>query len=413
MGRMGRSAVVVGGSIGGLLAGNMLARAGWQVDILERVRGGLSSRGAGIARHPEMSPIMRSAGVSYEDLSGAIEVEGRTAYRRDGSVIAFYRYPQTLSAWSHVFDPLLAAFPADRYHLGQEVVGIDQDDASATVALADGSRFTADVVIGADGFRSLVRGTVSPGAEPRYAGYVAWRGMLPERELPPGFRGDIVDRFAFCFPRGSQLIGYPVTGLDGAGPDERQYNFLWYKPVRAGAELEDLLTDESGTTHAFSIPPPLIRPDHIGRLREQAEALLPPQFAEVVAGARRHLVQPIYDVMSRRIADGRVALIGDAAFVARPHVGVGVLKAGEDALALATCLAGTQSVPEALAAYERERIGPGREAVELGRYLGAFIERGLDGPESDPALDLPPTKIIRISARPPSHVREETVHELA
>lgn len=407
-----RRALVVGGSIGGLLAGNILVRAGWRVDILERVREGLSSRGAGIARHPEMGAIMRAAGIAHEDLSG-IEVDGRTAYRRDGSVIAFYRYPQVLSAWSRAFDPLHAAFPAERYHLGREVAAVGQDGDGATVTLADGERLTADLVIGADGFRSLVRSVVSPGAGPRYAGYVAWRGMLPERELPPPLRGDLLDRFAFCFPRGSQLIGYPVTGLDGAGPEERQYNFLWYTPVREGEELDDLLTDETGTTHAYSIPPPLIRPDHIRRLREQAQALLPPQFAEVVAGARRHLVQPIYDVMSRRIVDGRIALVGDAAFVARPHVGVGVLKAGEDALALATCLAQTASVPEALAAYERARLGPGRDAVELGRYLGAFIERGLDGPESDPGLDLTPEKIIRISARPPGHVKERSAYELA
>jgi 2-polyprenyl-6-methoxyphenol hydroxylase-like FAD-dependent oxidoreductase len=242
---------------------------------------------------------------------------------------------------------------------------------------------------------------------------VAWRGMLPERDLSARFRGDTISRYAFCFPQGSQLIAYPVTGLDAEHPEERQYNFLWYVPVKEGDELNDLLTDESGTTHQFSIPPPLIRPDHIRRLREMAAALLPSQFCEVVAGARRHLVQPIYDVMSERMINGRVAVLGDAAFVARPHVGVGVLKAGEDAAALMTCLEEASTVPEALACYEHERLGPGRDAVALGRYLGAFIERGLDGPESDPDLDLSPAKVIRISARPASHVNERRAYELA
>jgi 2-polyprenyl-6-methoxyphenol hydroxylase-like FAD-dependent oxidoreductase len=407
-----KSAIVVGGSIGGLLAGNMLVRAGWHVDILERVRDGLSSRGAGIARHPEMGPIMRAAGIAHEDLSG-IRVKGRTAYHRDGSVIGFYEYPQLLSAWSRVFDPLHQAFPPAHYHQGKEVSAVEQDSAGVAAVLANGERLTADLLIGADGFRSIVRAAVSPGAVPRYAGYVAWRGMLPERDLSQRFRGDTINRYAFCFPHGSQLIAYPVVGLDAEHPEERQYNFLWYVPVKEGDELNDLLTDESGTTHQFSIPPPLIRSDHIRRLREQAAALLPPQFYEVVAGARRHLVQPIYDVMSGRMSDGRVAILGDAAFVARPHVGVGVLKAGEDAVALATCLAQASTVPEALASYEHQRLGPGRDAVALGRYLGAFIERGLDGPESDPDLDLSPAKVIRISARPASHINERRAYELA
>jgi 2-polyprenyl-6-methoxyphenol hydroxylase-like FAD-dependent oxidoreductase len=97
---------------------------------------------------------------------------------------------------------------------------------------------------------------------------------------------------------------------------------------------------------------------------------------------------------------GRVALLGDAAFVARPHVGVGVLKAAQDALALATQLDRHPSVPEALLAYEAERLPLGRETVAFARHLGAFIERGLPDPEADPSLDLTPEKIIRISGRP-------------
>ena len=72
------TAVVIGGSVGGLLIGNMLLRAGWRVDIFEKVSDSLASRGAGIARHPEMAPIMEAAGVTPDSFSG-VEVEGRTA----------------------------------------------------------------------------------------------------------------------------------------------------------------------------------------------------------------------------------------------------------------------------------------------------------------------------------------------
>jgi 2-polyprenyl-6-methoxyphenol hydroxylase-like FAD-dependent oxidoreductase len=131
-----------------------------------------------------------------------------------------------------------------------------------------------------------------------------------------------------------------------------------------------------------------------------ARALMPQRYVEAISKAYQYLVQPIYDVQSERIAFDRVALLGDAAFVARPHVGVGVLKAGQDAHALAECLAQHDSVPVALQRYQSLRLPKGRAAVRHGRHLGAFIERRLDGPTSDPALALTPQAIIRLSARP-------------
>jgi 2-polyprenyl-6-methoxyphenol hydroxylase-like FAD-dependent oxidoreductase len=384
----------------------MLVRAGWHVEIFEKVRDSLASRGAGIARHPEMAPIMEAAGVAADRFSG-IEVEGRTAYDRSGAIIARHGYRQFLSAWNRVFDPLHASFPAEHYHLGKELTAIEKVADTVTARFADGAVAEADLIIGADGFLSSVRAIFAPGTKPRYAGYVAWRGMLEEHELSERYRADTMSRYAFCFPCGSQLISYPLTSVDdSAEPGRRRYSFLWYYPVREGAELSGLLTDDSGVTHDYSIPPPLIRAAHVAHIKREAEALLPPQFAEVVIKAKRHMLQPIYDVESRRISFDRAALIGDAAFVARPHVGIGVLKAGEDALALARSLQESSSIEAGLARYEDERLDAGREAVELGRYLGAFIERGLEGPWSDPALDLTPEKVIRISARPITHFSE-------
>jgi hypothetical protein len=209
------------------------------------------------------------------------------------------------------------------------------------------------------------------------------------------------DRFSFCFPPGGQFIGYPLLGQDGSNAKgARRYNFLWYTHVTEGADLDALMTDEDGLKHE-SIPPPLIRKVHIEALRSAGARVLPPQFAEVVLRADRHLLQPIYDVESKNIAFGHVALIGDAGFVARPHVGVGVLKAGQDAAALARSLDGSGSVPEGLRRYEGERLQPNIDAVEFGRYLGSFIERGLASPTSDPDLDLSYEFIIRESARLP------------
>ena len=393
-------AIIVGGSVGGLFIGNMLHRFGWQVDIFERVSEGLSSRGVGIARHPELDMILAAAGIEEEGIVG-VDVDGRSAIGSDGSVIGYHAYPQTLGPWARVFNPLLKAFPSTRYHTGHVLEALEQSKGRVVACFEGGRSEEAELVIGADGFRSTVRRLCAPNTVPRYAGYVAWRGIVEERDLSPQWRETTLPQYAFAFPQGGQLIGYPLAARhDEREPGTRRYTFLWYYRVPEGAALDDLLTDSSGRLHTYSIPPNLIRPDHIETLRHEAERLLPPRLAEVVQRSHGHLVQPIYDVMSHSIVFDRVALLGDAAYVARPHVGVGVLKAGQDALALAEALADRADIDAALSRYAATRIPPGQAAVQYGRYLGAFIERGLPRPDSDPSLGLDIPTILRTSGRP-------------
>jgi 2-polyprenyl-6-methoxyphenol hydroxylase-like FAD-dependent oxidoreductase len=395
-----RKAVIAGGSVGGLFTGQMLLRQGWAVEIFERVAGGLESRGAGIAGHAELTAILNTIGVSSDRPPG-IDVSGRIAFDRNGNQVASFDYPQYLTSWSSLFNLLYSAFPAEHYHLGVELLDIRQTGDRAVAVLSSGEEVAADLVVGADGIRSRVRGLLAPKIAPSYGGYVAWRGIMDEADLSADFMAETFDRFSFCFPPGGQFIGYPLLGQDGSNAKgARRYNFLWYSHVTEGADLDALMTDEDGLKHE-SIPPPLIRKIHIEALRSAGARDLPPQFAEVVLRADRHLLQPIYDVESKNIAFGHVALIGDAGFVARPHVGVGVLKAAQDAAALSRSLNGSSSVPEALRRYEGERLQPNIDAVEFGRYLGSFIERGLVSPTCDPDLDLSYEFIIRESARLP------------
>jgi hypothetical protein len=84
-------------------------------------------------------------------------------------------------------------------------------------------------------------------------------------------------------------------------------------------QLGDLMTDQSGRDHGLAIPPPLIRVDVIAAMRRDAVALLPPMIADVIARTEQPLLQAITDLEAPSMAFGRVALLGDAAFVARPH----------------------------------------------------------------------------------------------
>jgi 2-polyprenyl-6-methoxyphenol hydroxylase-like FAD-dependent oxidoreductase len=167
------------------------------------------------------------------------------------------------------------------------------------------------------------------------------------------------------------IVAYPVPARDGA-PGHRDWNIVWYRPVLGDEALRDMCTDAAGRHHGPAIPPPLVRPDVIAAVKRDARALLAPLIAELVERSPLFF-QAIFDVESPRLAVGRVALLGDAAFVARPHVGMGVTKAALDALCLANSLK-HHDVDRALARYNDLRGEFGRRCVARARRLGAYIE---------------------------------------
>ena len=171
------------------------------------------------------------------------------------------------------------------------------------------------------------------------------RAMWPGAASPPRRRSR-TDREllfasnAFSIPGGELAVSYPVPARDGdLRPGKRDYNIVWYRPTDAAA-LADLNTDASGRRHE-QIPPPLIRPDVIAAVKADARALLAPSIADIFVRAEQPIFQPIHDFASPQLVFGRIALLGDAAFVARPHVGAGVTKAALDAMCLADALADT------------------------------------------------------------------------
>jgi len=210
---------------------------------------------------------------------------------------------------------------------------------------------------------------------PLYAGYAAWRALLPESDIPPAAHRDLFEFMAFGLPPGEQFLIYPVAGPDNdLRPGHRRTNIIWYRPADERTKLAWLLTDETGHTHSISIPPPLIRRAAIADMRADAERLLAPQFREIVRLIDEPILQPIYDLESARMAFGRVAVMGDAAFVARPHVAAGVSKAADDAAALAQALLAEDDVESALKRFEAARLGENHSIIERARHLGAYLQ---------------------------------------
>jgi 2-polyprenyl-6-methoxyphenol hydroxylase-like FAD-dependent oxidoreductase len=368
-----KTAIVIGGSMSGLLAALELRRAGWSVDVFERVETELSGRGAGIVAQPELIARLGELGLDTRDLG--VDVKIRKILDTTGAVANEMVCPQVMTAWERVYRLMRDAFPSEFYHRARGLASFEQGEHSVAAHFSDGETREADILIGADGIRSTVRQQALPDVAPLYAGYVAWRALLNESDFPPEIHRELFGDMTFGLPPGEQFLGYPVAGPDNdLRPGRRRYNVIWYRPADEGGKLRWLLTDDTGKTHAISIPPPLIRREAFEEMRAAAERLLAPQFRQIVRLMHEPILQPIYDIETPRMAIGRVAVIGDAAFVARPHVGAGVSKAADDAAALTAALKQHDDVAAALRAFEAARLPENRLIIERARHLGAYLQ---------------------------------------
>jgi 2-polyprenyl-6-methoxyphenol hydroxylase-like FAD-dependent oxidoreductase len=280
-----------------------------------------------------------------------------------------------LTAWERVYRLLRDAFPPERYRRGCGLIDFEQDEEGVEALFSNGESVHADLLVGADGIRSTVRQRCLPDAVPLYAGYSAWRALIAESAFPPDVHEELFESMSFGLPPGEQFLGYPVAGPENdLRPGHRRFNVVWYRPADEATKLQWLLTDESGHTHSISIPPPLIRREAIAEMRADAERLIAPQFRQVVRLIQEPILQPIYDLASPQMAFGRVAILGDAAFVARPHVAAGVSKAADDAAALADALRSEPNVAAALRRFEAARLAENHRIIERARHLGAFLQ---------------------------------------
>jgi 2-polyprenyl-6-methoxyphenol hydroxylase-like FAD-dependent oxidoreductase len=389
----GRRALIIGGSVGGLFAAGLLRAAGWEVAVFERSAEDLAERGAGIGTREDLFRILRRIGIA-PDPSAGVQVKSRLCLDRNGTVVHERVVPATNSAWDRIYRPLKDALPAASYHAGMRFEDFAESGGGVIAHFAGGVSAEGDVLIGADGLSSTVRRLLAPDAEPRYAGYVCWRGVIEESLLPADIHAQLFEHFTFGLPEDELFLCLPMPGRGAdTRAGRRRFHWVWFRAADEVLALPALCTDATGRCHGTSIPPPLIRAEVIDELRAHAGAVLAPQLAAIVALTSLPLLHPIYDLDSRRIGFGRAALLGDAAFVARPHVGTGVTKAARDAECLADALAADPDPVAAIASYDRERRAFGSALVARSRELGAYLEARARG--TGPAAPQDPETVLR------------------
>jgi 2-polyprenyl-6-methoxyphenol hydroxylase-like FAD-dependent oxidoreductase len=375
-----RRAIVIGGSIAGLFVGAFLRRIGWRVDIYERSSIELIGRGAGIfATHLELFESLDKCGAGTVDIG--VIVYKRVTFDRGGNVIAEKPQLQIVTSWDRLRQVLLRANDRQHYYFGHVFERVEQDGSGVNVYFTNGRSERADLLVGCDGFRSSVRGSLAPEVQPIYSGYYIWRGTPNESDLSPSTRNTMFPHFSFFLGDQLQALGYPISGAD----DElrighRRYNFVWYC-VADAACLKQMCTDDDGREHEYGIPPPLVRKDLIAQMREEAETLLPPQYVDCLRHVDQPFFTPVYDFCSSNLVFGRVALVGDAASTPRPHIGFGVSKAGAEAHALAEALSNCDDIDRALMAYNAARQPLSELIVSHSRKLGMQLGVGIETDE--------------------------------
>lgn len=379
------SAIVVGGSVAGLAAGLALRSLDWRVTILERSKGSLEDRGAGLGLDlPVLNAVL---GRAPDAPLPAVHMIGREVAAWDGGpgepgvYIEPARFLDT--TWGVLYRSLYDRFDGDLVE-GERAIAVRDGEEAAAVELADGRWLTADLVIGADGYRSAVRRAVTPEHyDATYAGYVLWRGLLDESTLADAVRERFFDDRLHVFSRPPyHLVIYPVPGPAGRlERGSRRLNWGWYLPAPENdlpRLFGRLATDDLRTVPVGHVP------DEIGdELLQEARRSWPEPWLGVIEQTvlqRKLFAAGIFEYEPHRLVRGRLALAGDAAHTASPITGSGARFALLDALALRQAITrhdnGDGNVEDALHCYEQTRLSAGRGLVQQGRTWGHhFLSR--------------------------------------
>lgn len=341
-------AVVIGGGIGGLTAAISLLRTGVEAVVFERSPD-LREVGAGIALWANAAKALRKLGLYESVRDRAAEIGGETRTWRGRKLFTItademrsrFGEANLVMHRADLQATLLAALPEDAVRLGAKLESFSQDGEAVVAHFSGGMEETADFLVGADGLRSTVRARLLGDGPPRYAGFMAWRGIAEGVEglVPEGVGLNLWGRgmeFGLISIGRGRAYWYlsknaPEGGAEGPNKEEVLRNLRgWYGAARAAVQA----TEDSG----------ILRND-------------------------------IYDrEPARRWGGGNATLLGDAAHPMTPNLGQGACQAIEDAVVLADAVRQTDSAAAALRSYEARRIQRTGAVVRASRNIARVLQ---------------------------------------
>jgi len=380
-------AAIVGGSMGGLTTALLLRDLGHEVDVFERATGELTGFGAGIVAH-EVSTRYFTRRSSSWLRENTVQVPVHRLLDRSGEVLWDYPVAYRFVSWGSLYRALLGAFGRTRYYQGAALVGFSQDEGGVNLRFANGQESRYDLLVLSDGLLSTGRQRLFAGAEPVYSGYVAWRGTVAEKDVPAQVLKRLDDTITYVLLPNSHILVYPIPGSDNrVDRGHRSWNFVWYRNVDKGSAFDELLTDRDGYPHSASLRPGRVQDRYVRQLKDIAAGTLPPDVATIVTGTEHPFIQAVMDVESPAMAVGRICILGDAAFVARPHAAAGTAKAAENAWTLAEAIAAFDGdLPGALQKWSTDQTALGSGLVARSRHMGEGSQFRSDWRPGDPGL---------------------------
>jgi 2-polyprenyl-6-methoxyphenol hydroxylase-like FAD-dependent oxidoreductase len=357
--RLTGDVAIVGGSLSGLATGIGLARAGMPVTVFEQ-NIGEERGGTGLGVDRDLLTATTGIDASVDGITQSLPVVNE-GYRDTSTWLAIYRWLRAVAALTQG----LTIFEATR---------IDNIASTGDAVCLSGPnvRMSASVLIGADGYRSVVRKTVSPThAYAPYGGFVLWRALVDESTLPKNLLsqaslGGGIGRDAAT----ARLVIYRVPGPNGeTSPGKRSITLAWYDASRTSwLRRYGYL---NGTEVLASVPSSAVDDE----LRNELLTLATTYWR----GAARTILTiaikdnllfgtPLAEYLPEKLVSGRVAIAGDAAHVASPMIGAGFssgLIDGASLIAAVKHFGGTtgKAGVSALERYEAERLMPNRERV--------------------------------------------------
>ena len=360
---MSLNIAIAGGGIGGLAAAAFLLRAGFEVTVYEQAAV-LAEVGAGVVMSPNAVRLMRRLGALPAFLNRAVAIERGWEFRRwqDGRVLSSEDMSRCCGLYGErayfihradLLEAIRRCVPHDRIRLAARGVGVEAAGERVVLHLADGSRGEADVLIGADGVHSVVRGAITTQEPAQYSGLCAFRALVPAQAAPAFARAPV---HTLWLGPGHHLVHYPVSAGE-------KINIVAFAP--AGNFRE-----ESWSSFAS-----------VAEFAAEFEGW-DQRLQDLIARAERPgrwalLDRPPLATWSR----GRITLLGDAAHPMFPFYAQGAAQAIEDAAALAICLLATPEDPaHALDVYQRLRM-PRAGQIQALSHARKDINHLADGPQ--------------------------------